>query len=295
MRTFAYLGSLLLAALLPGPSAATKVVVTGAAGRTGRLVLDKLLKRGVHDPKGLVRTEKSMKRIAKLSGPDALSKVEVCDVTSLEALEKAFAGSEAVVLCTSAVPKIKLRSILKVLALKLIGKKGRPTFRFPPNGDPYHVDWLGAKNQIDAAKKAGVKHMVFVGSMGGTQEDNFLNSIGRVEGEELSGNILKWKRKAEEHLIASGMDYTIVHPGGLLDKEGGRKIIFGVNDELLERKTRSIPRDDVAECCVAALSVDEAKRRSFDIISEDPADTKEPFAGMDWNSFFSTNKANCNY
>jgi uncharacterized protein YbjT (DUF2867 family) len=43
--------------------------------------------------------------------------------------------------------------------------------------------------------------------MGGTQPDNFLNTMG-------NGNILLWKRKAEEHLIASGIDYTIIHPGG---------------------------------------------------------------------------------
>ena len=54
----------------------------------------------------------------------------------------------------------------------------------------------------------------------GTQPDNFLNSIGKVEGDELSGDILLWKRKAENYLIKSGLQYTIVHPGGLLDKEG---------------------------------------------------------------------------
>jgi hypothetical protein len=29
-----------------------------------------------------------------------------------------------------------------------------------------------------------------------------------------SGNVLLWKRKAEMYLIESGVDYTIVHPGG---------------------------------------------------------------------------------
>lgn len=55
-------------------------------------------------------------------------------------------------------------------------------------------------------------------------------------------------RKAEEYLIASGMTYTIVHPGGLLDKEGGkRQLVVDVDDALLERKSRSIPRADVAQ------------------------------------------------
>jgi len=39
----------------------------------------------------------------------------------------------------------------------------------------YQVDWLGQKAQIDAAKAASVKRVVVVGSMGGTQKDNFLS------------------------------------------------------------------------------------------------------------------------
>lgn len=61
---------------------------------------------------------------------------------------------------------------------KLLRKPpGRPQFKWPPNGEPELVDWTGAKNQIDAAMAAGVKHFVFLGSMGGTQPDNFLNTM----------------------------------------------------------------------------------------------------------------------
>jgi hypothetical protein len=36
-------------------------------------------------------------------------------------------------------------------------------------------------------------------------------------------------------LIASGLTYTIIHPGGLTDKKGGvSEIVFGINDELLK-------------------------------------------------------------
>jgi uncharacterized protein YbjT (DUF2867 family) len=72
------------------------------------------------------------------------------------------------------------------------------------------VDWEGQKLQIDAAKKAGVRKVVLISSMGGTDPHHFLNEIG-------GGNILQWKRKAEEYLIASGLTYTILHPGELLD------------------------------------------------------------------------------
>lgn len=45
------------------------------------------------------------------------------------------------------------------------------------------IDWLGQKAQIEAAKAAGIKKVVIVSSMGGTDRDNFLNTIG-------GGNIL---------------------------------------------------------------------------------------------------------
>jgi uncharacterized protein YbjT (DUF2867 family) len=193
-----------------------KVAVTGAGGRTGKLILQKLAGLG-HQAVGIVRTEKSQKQLSKAGYKECV----VGDVTgSVEELANLFKGCDSVVLATSAVPKIKIWSIIKALFFKLFGKVSRPEFRFGKNGDPYNVDWLGAKNQIDAAKLAGVKQFVFLSSMGGTQPENFLNTIGKNDQDPNSGNILLWKRKAEEYLIASGLQYTIVHPGGLIDKKG---------------------------------------------------------------------------
>ena len=77
------------------------------------------------------------------------------------------------------------------------------------------VDWLGQKHQIDAAVQAGIRKVVLISSMGGTDLDNNLNKLG-------GGNILVWKRKAEEYLTQqSGIDYTIIHPGGLIDDAVG--------------------------------------------------------------------------
>jgi hypothetical protein len=47
------------------------------------------------------------------------------------------------------------------------------------------IDWLGQKVQIDAAKSAGVKQVVLVSSMGGTDPGHFLNTMGG------QGNILQ--------------------------------------------------------------------------------------------------------
>lgn len=73
----------------------------------------------------------------------------------------------------------------------------------------------------------GVKKIVLVSSMGGTQLDNFLNTMGGG-GSAGQANILLWKRKAEMYLVASGVDYTVVHPGGLLNKDGGKRELLVV-------------------------------------------------------------------
>ena len=126
--------------------------------------------------------------------------------------------------------------------------------------------------------------------MGGTQPENFLNTIGKIPGDDKSGNILLWKRKAEEYLIKSGLQYTIVHPGGLTDKEGGKQeVVLGVDDELLKEKTRQIPRDDVATLCIEAMKQSKAINRSIDVISREGTPTK------DWTLFFNSNSNNCKY
>lgn len=49
---------------------------------------------------------------------------------------------------------------------------------------------------------------------------------------------------------------------GLLDDKGGeREILLGVDDQLLKREYKAIPREDVAELCVQCLNMPEAKNR----------------------------------
>jgi hypothetical protein len=47
----------------------------------------------------------------------------------------------------------------------------------------------------------------------------------------------------QAYLVNSGLDYCIIHPGGLKDTPGGeRELLVGVNDTLLEGDDRSVPR-----------------------------------------------------
>lgn len=225
------------------------VLVTGAGGRTGQLVYRKLKERSdQYVARGLVRTEESK---GKIGGTDD---VFVGDIRDANSLVPAIQGIDALVILTSAVPKMKPGFDPS--------QGGRPEFYFEDGAYPEQVDWLGQKNQIDAAKAGGVKQVVLVGSMGGTDLNHPLNSLG-------NGNILVWKRKAEQYLADSGIPYTIIRAGGLQDKEGGiRELLVGKDDELLKTDTRTIARADVAEVCVQALQFEEAKFKAFDLASK---------------------------
>ena len=173
-----FLASLMLAAQA---NALKKVLVTGAGGRTGKLVFEQLKADDNYKPVGLARSSKAQKALSAVGA--TTDEVVVADIADEKSLAAAMAGCDAVVLCTSAVPAIKPLSLMKTMATKVLPfvKTSRPSFKFPKAGTPEEVDWLGAKMQIDAAKAAGVKRFVFVSSMVGTQPDNFLNSIGRQE------------------------------------------------------------------------------------------------------------------
>jgi len=145
---------------------------------------------------------------------------------------------------------------------------GRPVFGFP-NGDPEIVDYMGQKNQIDACPKG--THVVICSTMGGTDPDQMLNSLGRVvneDGTTSGGNIVKWKRTAEVYLMdQKDLSYTIVHPGGLVNEPGSeREIVVGVDDSQDGTESRTIPREDVASVMLNAVRYPaKYAARSFDI------------------------------
>ncbi|KAG7337201.1 NAD-dependent epimerase/dehydratase [Nitzschia inconspicua] len=272
---------------------ATRVLVTGAAGKTGRLVLSKLEKDPRYEPKGLVRSEASAKQLVKNKDVNCpLEHVVIADITSptfLEDLRPSLEHHgldklEAMIICTSAVPrisKLSFAAMLLKIPINFVRRKPLVDFRSMrfkwkhPNGYPEKVDYEGQVNQIELAKQLGISHVVVVSSMGGTDQDNFLNSVGKVKDKKTgkttgNGDILLWKRRAEKYLVESGLDYTIIHPGGLIDTPGGKEeFVLDVDDQLYKGPNRStrISREDLADLCVASLSVGKGQKVSFDCIT----------------------------
>jgi uncharacterized protein YbjT (DUF2867 family) len=265
------------------------VLVTGASGRTGQLVFSTLLDDPRFEPKALVRSKKSAKKLMKQVPKTRLDQIIISDVTTLlEQQQNQTASSDGVkestvpateqvqvppglngvdsmVICTSAVPTISKVSLLKAIIsapFNMIRGKKAIDFRtlkfvWKYGCYPEIVDYYGQISQIELAKQLKMKEIVVVGSMGGTDPTNFLNSVGKNRDGTGNGDILLWKRKAEKYLIESGLDYVIIHPGGLIDTQPGQEdYVIDVNDQLVNNKKRSISRADVAKLCVAALALD---------------------------------------
>jgi hypothetical protein len=67
----------------------------------------------------------------------------------------------------------------------------------------------------------------------------------------------------------SGLDYIIIHPGGLVDTPGGvEEFVLDVDDDIGKtHKRTNISREDVADLCISSLSVGTGQKVSFDCIA----------------------------
>lgn len=120
-------------------------------------------------------------------------------------------------------------------------------------GDIKRADDEGNRNLIDAARKAGVKKFVLVTSIGCG------NSVVALPPRALEalGAVLADKEKAEQHLIDSGLTYTIVRPGGL-KSEPATGTGFLTEDPKI---SGSIHRADVADLVCKCLISDRANQK----------------------------------
>jgi len=229
----------------PAPSRDT-VLVAGATGRTGRLVLAQLKADGRFEVRALARdTGKAAREIgadyAWVAG----------DVTRPESLEAPMRGV-AYVICA-------------------IGA----TERSGPNG-PEFVDYGGVKNLTDAARRAGARQLVLVSSIGAGGEGGFTRWILNLIG----GDVLVWKARGEDYLRRSGLGYTIIRPGGLGDAPGGA---VGLRLAQGDTEFGDITRADTATVAIAVLGNAEATGKTFEVISDKDAPLnawRKAFAGL---------------
>ena len=120
------------------------------------------------------------------------------------------------------------------------------------------MDALAIRRQCAACTAARVKRVVLVSSLCSGRWLHPLN---------LFGLILVWKRLGERWLEASGLDWTVVRPGGLKETEenlDAQGIRFSGPDQ---QESNSIPRRLVARVCLDALRNPAAEGRIIEITS----------------------------
>lgn len=209
-----------------------RILVHGATGGTGRLLVDRLLGDG-HQVRAMVRDPDKGAPLAELG-------VEIVpgDLTDPDgtALAEANRGVDGVAFCAgSGASTGKDQTLL--------------------------VDLHGAVRTVDAAVEAGASRFVMLSSM--AADDPWSTS-------ESMAPYLAAKHAADRVLAASPLGWSIVRPGGLTDDDATGEVLLGQPRIAPEdRGERSIPRDDVAAVMATCFAADEAVRTTFELLSGD--------------------------
>ena len=124
------------------------------------------------------------------------------------------------------------------------------------------VEFEGVVNTLAAARQlkfAG--RFLYMNSSGLTTPSLFATCLNLWK-----GNTLIWRRRVEEEIRASGLDYTIIRTGVLLNRPGGRHQINVTQQPLPLSIRYRIARADVAALFVAALEHPKTIRAIFEAI-----------------------------
>ncbi|XP_062181632.1 protein TIC 62, chloroplastic isoform X2 [Phragmites australis] len=175
------------------------VFVAGATGRVGSRAVRELIKlgfrvraavRNAERASSLVQSVQQLKLDDDATATSPAEKLEIVECDLEEQPQQGIVsaiGNAALVVCS-------------------IGASEKEIFDVT---GPYRIDYMASNNLVQAATAANVEHFILVTSLG-------TNKIGFPAFLlNLFWGVLCWKRRAEEALIASGIPYTIIRPGGM--------------------------------------------------------------------------------
>lgn len=120
------------------------------------------------------------------------------------------------------------------------------------------ADYLGNKHLIDAAVACQVKRFILISSIGAGSSAEALPE----QAMSVLKPVLIEKEKAEAHLLASGLIYTVIRPGGLRTAPATHQAALTDNP----LASGIIHRADVAELVCSALSNPETYNRVFSAV-----------------------------
>lgn len=205
------------------------VLVIGATGRTGALIVDRLLEQNF--------SVRALARDAKKANSTLPADVEIFtgNVRDISAVTAAIEGVAKIIFCATAAAG---------------GSSGNT---------PDVVDYGGVVAAVTAAQSVHVQHFVLISSAATTQPEHPHNVMFK--------RILKWKFKGEQYLRNSGLTYSVIRPLGLRDYDGNVKGIRFVQGDRIACG-EEIARADVAALCVAVLGVEQAFNKTFEAYND---------------------------
>ncbi len=265
-----------------------RVLVTGATGGVGQLVVARLIEKRMPVriiTRGVEQAQKMFE-----------GKVEAiaADTRYPETLPPAMQDVGYIICCTgtTAFPSEKwdfdvsqtANPVEKFLEWSKIYFDREYRCTKAKNG-PEQVDAEGVRNLVSAAP-GDLKRFVFISSAGVERKDQFPYSILNAFG------VLDAKQKGETAITASGLLYTIIRPGRLIDgpytsydlntllkatTNGKQGIVLGTGDTLNGQTSRI----DVAAACVECLNNPMTENMVIEIINQGPRP-----ATIDWSALF---------
>lgn len=209
------------------------ILLFGASQRTGLEIARLLVARG-DDVTAFVRPTSDRTELEKLAVQFAVG-----DVTAADDVVHAFAARE-------------YRAVISTVG--------------GARGDDPRPDFIGTRNIVDSALQNGVPRMLMVTVVGagdsrGAISDNAWKFLGPV---------IELKSQAEDYLTGSGLDATILRPGGMASGPATGTAIRTEDHSIMGM----IQRADLAALVVECLDDDESIGRIYHAI--DPEAQEQP-------------------
>ena len=174
-----------------------------------------------------------IRQTSKLPSSIASCEQKTISLSDNNSLDKALNGCNSLIIATGAKPSIDLTG-------------------------PARIDALGVQRQIESCKRNGVKRVILVSSLCAGRLIHPLN---------LFGLILIWKRIGERMLEQSDLDWTVIRPGGLNEREESLEKEFVRYTGPDRQQDAYIPRRLVAQCCIEALKTPSSIGKIIEITS----------------------------
>jgi uncharacterized protein YbjT (DUF2867 family) len=210
-----------------GNGGEVKVLIIGATGSTGRILLEKALEQG-HQVRALARNPSAV------APQDYRPRVLGGNVPDPEVLEAAVAGQDAV--------------------LSALGTRStKPTTLF--SASTANLFSASTANLVDAMKKHGVRRLVcFTGVGAGDSKGHVGFLYDRIFLPLVLRNQYEDKDRQEEILSGSDLEWVIVRPARVTNKRASGEYQVCLSGDAY--KATTIFRQDVADFMLAQLSED---------------------------------------